>query len=422
MNERLLQFIWQHQYYNKSELCTSDGEPLEIIKPGMLNTNQGPDFLMARIKVCETAWAGNIELHVLASDWHRHGHVQDDHYRNVVLHVVWKDDTPRQQRAAFPVLELQSRVPKILLSRYKKLMESPAFIPCGTALSSVSSLVLTAWKEKLQVERLEEKVNAVFAGLFETGDHWEEVFWRQLCRNFGAKVNSGAFEAMARTLPFQVMSRNRQSLRKLEALLMGQAGLLGDSYSDEYPVELKKEFLLLKKKYHLAKPAEGVLFLRMRPLAFPTIRLSQLAHFIHQYDKPFARIINTLGIEEIRNMFRLPVAPYWNNHYRFDHSSGKKNKTMGEEMTGNIIINTVTPFVFAWGVYQSDDKIKQKALGWLTEIKPEENIITKGFRKLGISISSAHDSQALTQLKNAYCRSKRCLQCAAGSAIMRKSD
>lgn len=420
MNEKLLQFIWQHQYYNKSELCTTDGEPLEIIKPGMLNTNQGPDFLMARIRVGGTAWAGNIELHVLASDWQKHGHTLDENYRNIILHVVWKDDTPKQEPIGFPVLELHSLVPKLLLARYKKLMESPTFIPCGTALGGVDQLVFTAWKEKLQVERLEDKVRSVFAGLFETGDHWEEVFWRQLCRNFGTKVNSGAFEAMAKTLPFQVMSRNRQSLIKLESLLMGQAGLLNDSYTDDYPLELKKEYLLLKKKYQLAKPAEGVLFLRMRPLAFPTIRLSQLAHFIHGFDKPFARIINTNDIEEVRRMFRLPVSEYWNNHFRFDHSSGKKNKTMGEEMTGNIIINTISPFVFAWGIYQSDEKMKQKALNWLMQVKPEENVITKGFRKLGITIASAHDSQALTQLKNTYCREKRCLQCAAGSAIMRK--
>lgn len=420
MNEKLLQFIWQHQYYNKAALCTTDGEPLEIIKPGMLNTNQGPDFLMARIRAGETAWAGNIELHVLASDWQQHGHTEDEHYRNVILHVVWKDDTPKQDNLGFPVLELQSRVPKLLLSRYKKLMESPSFIPCGTALSAVPELVITAWKEKLQVERLEEKVRSIFAALLETGDHWEEVFWRYLCRNFGTKVNSGAFEAMARTLPFQVMSRNRQSLVKLEALLMGQSGLLSDSYTDDYPLELKREYLLTKRKYHLARPVETVLFLRMRPLAFPTIRLSQLAHFIHQFDKPFARIINTNDIEDIRRMFRLPVSEYWNNHYRFDHVSGRKNKTMGEEMTGNIIINTISPFVFAWGIYQSDENMKQKALNWLMQVKPEENVITKGFRKLGIGIASAHDSQALTQLKNAYCREKRCLQCAAGSSIMRK--
>lgn len=421
MNERLLQFIWQHQYYNKHQITTTDGETLEIMKPGMLNPNQGPDFLNARIRVGETLWAGNIELHILASDWHKHRHVLDANYRNIILHVVWKDDLQKKEPAGFPVLEMQSLVPKVMLSRYKKLMESASFIPCGTALAGVDTLVMAAWKEKLMVERLEEKVNMVFSGLFETNDNWDEVFWRLLCRNFGAKVNSGAFEATARTLPFSVLSRNRNSPVKLEALLMGQSGLLSDSFTDEYPLLLKKEYLLLKQKYKLAKPAEGVLFLRMRPQAFPTIRLSQLARFIYQSkNRILKQVLEAEQLNTVRELFRLPSSEYWNNHYRFDSVSGKKNKTMGDDMINNIIINTLTPFVFAWGIYQSNEQMKQKALNWLMEIRPEDNIITKGFKKLGVSSQSAFDSQALIQLKNNYCKEKRCLQCAAGSAIMRK--
>jgi hypothetical protein len=317
-------------------------------------------------------------------------------------------------------LELLNLVPKVLLARYQKMMESPGFIPCGTALNSVNSLVLSALKERMMVQRMEEKVSVIFSGLIETGDNWEEVFWRLLCRNFGAKVNSGAFEAAARKLPFVILARNRKSLVKLEALLMGQAGLLNDSFIDEYPLQLKREFLLLKKKYHLAKPAEGVLFLRMRPQAFPTIRLSQLARFIFDANRFFKQVIECGTLSEIREMFRLSASPYWENHYRFDHISGRKNKTMGDEMAGNIIINTIAPFVFAWGIYQSDEKIKRKAIHWLMEVKQEENIITRGFRKLGLSIKSAYDSQALIHLKNNYCREKRCLECAAGSAIIRK--
>jgi hypothetical protein len=420
MNEKLLQFIWLHQFYNKTQLCTTDGAPLEIIKPGNTHANQGPDFLNARIRVDKTLWAGNIELHVLASDWYKHRHELDANYRNVVLHVVWKNDLSKKEPAGFPVLELLNLVPKVMLSRYQKMMESPGFIPCGTALGDVNSLVLSAVKEKMLVERMEEKVSVIFSGLLETGDNWEEVFWRLLCRNFGAKVNAGAFEAAARKLPLTIMTRNRKSLVKLEALLMGQAGLLNDSFTDDYPLQLKKEFLLLKKKYHLAKPAEGVLFLRMRPQAFPTIRLSQLARFIFGANRFFKQVIECDTLSEIREMFRLPASPYWENHYRFDHISGRTNKTMGDEMTGNIIINTITPFVFAWGIYQSDEKMKQKAINWLMEVKQEENIITRGFRKLGLSIKSAYDSQALIQLKNNYCREKRCLECSAGSAIIRK--
>ncbi|MBL7726108.1 MAG: DUF2851 family protein [Dinghuibacter sp.] len=421
MNEQLLQFIWLHQYFNKNQLCTTDGEPLQIIKPGTLNSNQGPDFLNARIRVGKTLWAGNIELHILASDWHKHRHALNENYQNIVLHVVWKNDGPKKALVGFPELELQSLVPKLMLNRYQKLMQSETFIPCGNAISTVNELVFAAWKEKLLVERLEEKVNTVFAMLLETGDNWEEVFWRLLCRNFGVKVNAGPFESAARQLPYKVLMRNRNSLVKLEALLMGQTGLLNDSFTDEYPLQLKKEFLALKAKYNLPRSLEGVLFLRMRPQAFPTIRLSQLAAFLHRNSRPFMQVVEAASYNELHEMFRLPASGYWENHYRFDAVSGRANKTMGDEMINNIIANTITPFVFAWGIYQSNEQVKQKALNWLISIKPEENIITKGFRKLGVTARSAYDSQALIQMRNQYCREKRCLECAVGSALVRKN-
>jgi hypothetical protein len=421
MNEKLLQFIWLHQYYNKLRLKTTDGEPLEIIYNGMPNPNQGPDFLNARIRVGKTVWAGNIELHILASDWHKHRHVLDSNYRNVILHVVWRNNISKKEPAVFPVLELQSLVPKVLLIRYKKLMEGQAFIPCGNALAGVPELVMAAWKEKLLVERLETKVADVFAGLLETGDHWEEVFWRLLCKNFGAKVNTGAFEAIARTLPFAIISKNRHSLVKLEALLMGQAGLLSDSVKDDYPLRLKKEYLLLKKKYHLQKPNEPVLFLRMRPQSFPTIRLAQLAQLMLQQDRLFSIVTHARNTKEIKALFHLEAAGYWSNHYRFDQSTSTKTKIMGADMMNNILTNTIIPFVFSWAIYQSDEKMKLKAINWLMDLPAEVNVITKGFVKLGMPIHSAYDAQALIQLKNNYCRDKQCLKCAAGSAIMRKT-
>jgi hypothetical protein len=66
MTERLLQYIWQFQHYNKTSLTTTTGEVLQVIHPGVFNSNQGPDFLGATIKAGSTTWAGNIELHVNA--------------------------------------------------------------------------------------------------------------------------------------------------------------------------------------------------------------------------------------------------------------------------------------------------------------------------------------------------------------------
>src|ERR1700741_1077829 len=92
MNERLLQFIWQFQYFNHAFLTTADDQSLQIIQPGLLNRNQGPDFHEARIKINNTVWIGNVELHVQSSQWHQHHHSTDKNYESIILHVVWQND------------------------------------------------------------------------------------------------------------------------------------------------------------------------------------------------------------------------------------------------------------------------------------------------------------------------------------------
>ena len=84
MTERLLQYIWQFQYFNRASLQTTDGEPLEIVFSGTINTNQGPDFHNARLRIGNTILAGTIEIHCKASEWEKHQHHNDKNYRNVI--------------------------------------------------------------------------------------------------------------------------------------------------------------------------------------------------------------------------------------------------------------------------------------------------------------------------------------------------
>ena len=77
MTEQLLQFIWQFQYYNKSNLFSNKGEVIQIIHPGVHNTNQGPDFLNAKVKITDTVLAGSVEVHINASEWEAHKHRSD---------------------------------------------------------------------------------------------------------------------------------------------------------------------------------------------------------------------------------------------------------------------------------------------------------------------------------------------------------
>jgi len=275
VTERLLQFIWQFQYFNKSELTTSEGEAVQIIFPGQFNSNQGPDFSDAKIKIGHEIWAGNVELHFKTSDWKKHRHHKDSNYNNVILHVVWEDDEAGP--ANVPTFPLRERVSKILLERYEELMNAGGFIACENTVHNVRDLIWKSWKERLLVERLVRKSELVVAYLQQSNFHWEETFWWLLARNFGMTVNADAFEAMARSIPLNILSKHKAQIHQLEALLLGQSGLLKGIFDEDYPVMLQKEYQFFKKKYDFKPIQLPVFFLRMRPGNFPSIRLAQLA-------------------------------------------------------------------------------------------------------------------------------------------------
>ncbi|MBL0359338.1 MAG: DUF2851 family protein [Chitinophagaceae bacterium] len=418
MNEKLLQYIWQFQYFNRNELFTISGEPVSIINTGTHNTNQGPDFLDAKIKIGDNTWAGNVELHVLSSDWKTHKHDGDSNYKNIILHVVWNDDEDMQ--LPFPVLELQHKVSKMLLDKYNTLMQSPVFIPCEQSIGQANGFVWSNWKGRLLVERLLEKSKMVLDCLNENNNHWEETFWWMLAKNFGIKVNSEAFEKIARSVPVNILSKHKNQIQQIEALLLGQANLLGGDFKDDYCILLQKEYVFLKNKYKLPPVNIPLHYLRMRPSNFPGIRLAQLAVLVHQSNHLFSKVIESPSAKAVIKLLNVTANDYWHYHYLPDEASAFKKKNLGIQMVGNIVINTVVPMLFAYGHYLGENKYKERALQWLQEITAEKNVITNGFSQLGLSIKNACDSQALIQLKNNYCNHKRCLDCAVGNSILKK--
>lgn len=417
MTEHLLQFIWQFQYFDKGALCTKNGETLLLNFQGTYNTNQGPDFLNAKIKIGNTTWAGNIELHIKSSDWKKHKHHKDNNYENVMLHVVWEDDAKDN---SLPVLELKGRVSKILLHRFEEMMQQATFIPCERLIDTVKSITWTNWKDRLLAERLLRKSKIAIEFAQENNYHWEETFWWLLARNFGLKVNSDVFESMARSVSISILAKHKSQIHQLEALLFGQAGLLDGKFVDDYPILLQKEYLFLKQKYGLQAIHQRLFFLRMRPGNFPTIRLAQLAALIHNASHLFSKIKEAAEVKDVKAMFAIVANDYWNYHYKFDISSKYKIKELGPTMVDNIIINTICPLLFAYGSYHNDERLKNKAMKWLEGCKAESNRITKGFNSLGIKNKTAYDSQALIELKNEYCILKRCLDCAIGNAILKQ--
>ncbi len=421
MNERLLQFIWQFQYYNKHSLQTTSGEILQVVKPGTWNHHQGPDFSEATIRIANTTWVGNIEIHIRSSDWYRHHHETDNHYANIILHVVWEEDAPVYDRYGhlLPCIVLQGRIPLHLLERYAQMMSNTVKFPCHPFLPVLNELAWSAWKERIAAERLERK-SAQVLGLFEqTNRHWEEVFWWLLAANFGIQVNAAHFQLMAQSLPLPVLARHQSNLLQLEALLLGQANLLSGNYTEEYAVQLQKEYHFLKTKYQL-QPIHGQpVFLRMRPAAFPTVRLAQLAMLLSGSAHLFSIIKEVSIFTELLHLFAITAGSYWHTHYRIDEPSVYLPKQLGTGMAENIVINTVIPVLFAYGSYVGEEQYKNKAIQWLYQLPPEHNRITHQWQGTGITNHSALDSQSLIELTNHYCTHKRCIDCAVGNKILK---
>jgi hypothetical protein len=421
VQEKLLQFIWQHSLYQPTNLVTDEGEPITVVHPGRYNTNAGPDFLEAKVKVGDTVLVGHVELHINTSDWLKHGHQNDKAYHNIILHVVYNNDVPRVV-PGIPVLELSKHIPVALLDKYASLVQSRNTILCHTQLGAVKDITKEAWLSRLLAERWEEKLVDWKELLDKSAGDWRNLLYWRMAYNFGFKVNAAPFLMLARSIPLNVLGKHGDNLLQIEALLFGQAGMLNAVFKDDYPAALQKEYTYLAKKYQL-QPIEGHLwkFLRMRPANFPSIRIAQFAALVHKSLHLFSQIIEVHSAKEISPLLEVKASDYWRTHYRFDDEglSRGTDKKLGRSSIQNIIINTIAPIQFLYAGRQGVDGKQEKALQLLDDIPAEQNNVLEQWEATGWKVQNAAQSQALLQLYNNYCTQKRCLECSIGHSIMR---
>ncbi len=422
MKEELLHYIWKFQLLNSLELTTSAGDVIQVIKTGEKNTNAGPDFFSGQIKIGRTIWAGNIEIHINSSDWNKHKHHNDPAYDNVILHVVYNHDTEvfTSKNRQIQVLELANLVDKTVFEKYQALISKQRQIPCQQFLPSIDDFTLKNWQGRLVVERLESKTNEILNSLQETGNDWEETFFRLLAKNFGFKVNALPFEQVAKALPYKYLKKHNDNLFQLEALLLGQAGYLEANLVDDYAMSLQTEYCFLKTKFNL-KPIENHLWkmFRLRPSNFPTIRLVQFAKLIHGSSYLFSNCVESSSLREVRKLLDVHLSGYWENHFQLDKPSVTSSKTLGESSVNILIINTIVPLMFQFGKRKNKPERMEKALEFLHEIKAEKNSIISNWESNGIKVESSFVSQAMIHLKNEYCDKVRCLDCVLGNKILK---
>ena len=413
--EELLHYVWKHKIFPLNELTTTTGQRLEIIDTGLSNRDAGPDFFNAKIKLDGVVWVGNIEIHTQASDWFKHGHHQNPVYDNVILHVATHINAEVHRNNGETIPQLQLACPKYIRENFKELSNTDKYPPCYRIIPSLSKLTIHSWMSALQMERFEQKNAHLIERLRFCNNHWEDAFFITLARNFGFSLNADAFEEWAKHIPLRAIDKHRDNLFQVEAFFFGQAGILGDIDGDEYYLRLKHEYEYLAHKFELS-PMDVThwRFLRLRPNNFPHVRIAQLANLYHRSYGLLSQLMEKETIKEVRDLLRGGTSEYWLNHYTFGGCSPAYPKTLSDSSLNLIIINTVVPFLYAYGIHRGKEKLCSRATAFLEGLKPENNYIIRMWSECGLKVSHAGDSQALIQLKKEYCDKKKCLYCRIG--------
>ena len=419
--EQLLHYVWKHKIFSLKELKTTTGQQVEVIDTGLANTDTGPGFFNAKLKLDGVLWIGNIEIHERSSDWFKHGHHADAGYNSVILHIASEIDTEISRSNGERIPQIQLICPEAVRTNYKELLETASYPPCYRIIPSLSPFTAHSWMSALQMERFEQKATLLNERLKRCQGNWEDAFFITLARNFGFGLNGDAFETWAHQLPFRAVDKHRNDLFQIEAIFFGQAGILEDSDGDGYYLRLKKEYTYLQHKFGLI-PMDASLwrFLRLRPANFPHIRIAQLACLYHRAYGLLSRIMETETLQGVRDILKGGTSEYWLTHYTFGGSSPSRPKTLSNTSLDLLIINTVVTFLYAYGLHKGNPVLCARAGSFLEELKAENNYITRMWEQCGMKTSNAADSQALIQLKKEYCDKKKCLYCRIGYEYLKR--
>ena len=426
MNEDLLQYIWNFQLFNPIELVTTENEMVQVVRAGAQNFHSGPDFFNGQVRIGETLWVGNIEIHIKSSDWKKHNHQNDIAYSKIILHVVWEDDDPvfQENGERVATIELNGRVKKSVFDKFNQLQNAKTWIPCESEIKNVDEFAKIQAIERKLIERLESKSNRINQILQLRKNDWEATLYQLLAKYFGFKVNAVPFELLANTIDFNLVRKHRTNEHQLFALFFGQAGFLHSGLKGSFPIELFKEYSFLANKYQLQALDSSIWkFMRMRPLNFPTIRIAQFIGLFVKSPNLFQAILEAEELIDLQKLFKIEPHGYFDSHYRFDVPASKKQKKpIGNASIDILLINVIIPILFNYGKQTDNEKFQSRAIAFLQAIKAEKNSITKKWQELEMPLTSAYDSQALIQLKNEDCSNKKCLTCTIGMAILKPKN
>ena len=419
-----MQYVWQHRLWPHNQMQTVDGLRVQVIDPGTLNRDAGPDFFNAKIEIDSRLWVGNVEIHVRASDWHRHHHDNDPAYDSVILHVVDRDDTRicRSDGQVIPQMVMNCE-PEFHV-HYRNMVSRANFdLPCVDEIRNSERLRLTDWLTALAYERLYEKSDRICGLLKHFSGDWDSAAYVTVARCLGFAINGEPFERVALATPLNFLSKHADSLFSLEAILFGQSGLLPapgtPGGSDPYVEELRKEYQFMAHKFGIKPPVSpGWKMSRMRPPNFPHRRIATLAAILHRGYRLLSTLINVETVKDACTIFTPELSSYWQTHFTFSAPSPSTPRALSLTSSRLMAINAVVPLLHAYGTTHDLAELTQKAMDMLMELPGENNSMTEPFSQAGIKIKDAFTSQALIQLRRRYCMERKCLYCRIGHRML----
>lgn len=421
--ERLYQYLWKHRMMG-TELRLTTGERVEILSPGIWNTDAGPDFSNARIRISGTVWTGNVEIHIKASDWYRHGHDKDQVYDSVLLHVVGEDDREVKRISGEVIPQMEIHFPDSFYNLYESLSENIRAVRCERSLESIPDLLKTDWLETLGVERLQAKGERVLRELNNLGGDWERASFISFARALGFGLNGEPFEILGRSISMTYLHRHSDDLFQLEALLFGQAGMLDTSIHifDEYYQQLCREYYFLARKYGLRPMRPDMWkYARTRPQNFPHRRIALLAKMLEGGFSILSEMLAVSGdMDKLGRLFRKELGGYWLSHSDFDRETSAGSKVLGAGSIELLMINFVAPVLYAYYAYRGDYDNGEKVMDIWRGLPPERNTYIRQWQSAGLDCKDAMRSQALLQLRKEYCDRNRCLDCRFGHWLLKE--
>lgn len=425
MQERILHFLWKYRLFDTSCLSVANGDALEIIKPGAHNNDTGgPDFFNAHIKIGNTHWHGNVEIHVRSSDWLLHKHQFDKAYDSVILHVVWEPDKViyNKNLVPIPTLCLSDYVDEKMLHYIREFHEKKEVIACKSLVKEVPHLTKKMFFDRLLVNRIQRKTESLKQDFERLNKNWDYLSLLCIARVFGLMHNVNAFENLVYALSLDTLYKNGDNIEKVEAIVFGQAGFLQQPFKDKYPEMLTNNYSFFKSKYQFDEMNFSQWqWFRIRPSSFPSLRLAQFSSLLFHRRHLFSALIDAIDIKEFYDIFTFPVSKYWTNHYHFDRISRYSKHFLSSEMMDKIFINAILPLYFFRAEIYSDYSLMEKGFRILEKIKAEDNSLVKQWKNANMHVESAYESQALTELYKEYCSQKKCLNCSIGYSILKNT-